>query len=97
MASWPTPFWFHLPGCGHCRCSSGAWAETGLLGFLALVYLSLAGRAQWLKAATPSTAVHQVLSIFLLLLLICSMSMDVMNFRHLWLVAALGLASPPVH
>ena len=86
----------HLPNYDPHFTWGGAWAETGLLGFLALVYLSLRGRAQWLKAATPTSAVHQVLSIFLLLLLICSMSMDVMNFRHLWLVGALGLARPPV-
>lgn len=86
----------HLPNYDPHFTWGGAWAETGLLGFLALVYLSWAGRAQWLKAADPTAPVHQVLSIFLLLLLICSMSMDVMNFRQLWLAAALGLASPQV-
>jgi hypothetical protein len=84
----------HLPNYDPHFTWGGAWAETGLAGFLALIYLCLAGRAQWLKAPKPTTPVHQVLSIFLLLLLICSMSMDVMNFRHLWLAAALGLARP---
>ena len=86
----------HLPNYDPHFTWGGAWAETGLLGFLALVYLSWAGRTQWLKAADPTAPVHRVLGIFLLLLLICSMSMDVMNFRQLWLVAALGLASPQV-
>lgn len=86
----------HLPNYDPHFTWGGAWAETGLPGFLALLYLGLAGRAQWLKAATPAGPEYQVLSIFLLLLLICSMSMDVMNFRHLWLAAALGLAGSQV-
>ncbi len=70
----------------------GAWAETGVFGFAGLILLFLAFGRRTL-ALLPTTS--QVVPVFLLLILIMSVSKDVMNFRFLWLALGLVLGLSP--
>lgn len=69
----------------------GAWSETGILGLIALLYLSTGWGKKFWSYPTPTDQIWKVTQIFMLLMLINSMTMDVMNIRQLWLAAAIGL------
>lgn len=69
----------------------GAWSETGILGFIALLYLSIGWGKKFWSSTAPTDQVWKVTQIFMLLMLINSMTMDMMNIRQLWLAAAIGM------
>ncbi len=81
----------HLPDYESHSSWLGAWAETGPLGLLSLLtigillifFLQRGGQQLFSEGMTG------LLSVYLLLILIESISVDTMNFRHLW--APLGL------
>lgn len=78
----------HLPDYDPHSTWVGAFAETGILGLLSLIALTISG---WLLCVRPSTRAIWASSDFMLpvgvsilLLLIASVSLDIMNFRYLW-------------
>ncbi|WP_373551432.1 hypothetical protein [Haliscomenobacter sp.] len=81
----------HLPNYDPHFTWGGAWSETGALGLLSLLFLWIVcGKCLLKNRNSPHPAQH-VIAVFLLLMLIISTCMDVMNFRQLWLAAAIGL------
>ena len=86
----------HLPNYDPHSTWTGAFAETGALGLLSLSALvvfafkkrsRLPGHHRLSKKETSATNnfALSLLRIYLLLLLINSINIDAMNFRHLWL------------
>lgn len=70
----------------------GAWAETGVFGFIGLLLLLF---AFWRIVGASALTVPPAIPVFLLLILIMSVSKDVMNFRFLWLALGIVLGLSP--
>jgi O-antigen ligase len=87
----------HLPHYDPHSTWLGALSETGIAGLLALLLLSVLLYQQFsrLPLANAEAGMVLCLQIFLLLLLISSVSKDVANFRFVWVVIGLllGLAN----
>lgn len=87
----------HLPHYDPHSTWLGALSETGIAGLLALLLLSALLYQQFsrLPLADAEAGMVLCLQIFLLLLLISSVSKDVANFRFVWVVIGLllGLAN----
>ena len=81
----------HLPDYESHSSWLGAWAETGPLGLLSLLAIVV---VVWRIIVNSDSIVltdelPYLLTVYLLLILVESISVDTMNFRHLW--APLGL------
>lgn len=85
----------HLPNYDPHSTWMGAFSETGILGLCALLWLSVVvirhiylTRANW-----QSNPLARVMVVFLFLLLIASISVDMMNFRQLWVALGIVVAA----
>lgn len=91
----------HLPDYDPHSTLIGGFSETGLPGGISLLLMCGAGfwytRRSIFSEQTRSTTWFLPVRVFLLLLLISSVSVDIMNFRHLWVPVAilLGVALSP--
>ncbi len=76
----------HLPDYDPHSTWMGAFSETGILGLIALIIMvgCLIPFVYSSYQASPQNTSALSLSTYLLLLLIGSISVDAMNFRHLW-------------
>ena len=83
----------HLPDYDPHSTWIGGFSETGLPGGLSL--LLLAGATIWytrggaVVESVRLSSYYPPIRVFILMLLIASVSMDVMNFRHLWVPVGL--------
>ncbi|MEZ5039053.1 MAG: hypothetical protein R2828_04150 [Saprospiraceae bacterium] len=83
----------HLPDYDPHSTWMGAFSETGLLGLFSLVLL-LGGIISFiipLNNKSPQNTPLMILNTYLVLILIASISVDAMNFRHLWVPVGLLL------
>lgn len=85
----------HLPNYDPHSTWMGAFSETGILGLCALLWLSVVAirhiyltRVNW-----QSNPLARVMVVFLFLLLIASISVDMMNFRQLWVALGIVVAA----
>ena len=81
----------HLPLYDPHSTWLGAFSETGVFGFVSLLALSFVFYRRFIRLGPPVEAAGELRSlwVFLLLILIISVSMDIANVRFLWL--ALGV------
>jgi len=81
----------HLPLYDPHSTWLGAFSETGVFGFVSLLVLSFVFYRSFIRLGPPVEAAGELRSlwVFLLLMLIISVSMDIANVRFLWL--ALGV------
>ena len=89
----------HLPDYDPHSTWIGGFSETGILGGISLLILT--GLSFWytrtrlFAKAIRESEYHAPIRVYLLLVVIASISVDIMNFRHIWvpLGILLGLAS----
>jgi len=78
----------HLPDYDPHSTWVGAFAETGILGLLGLIVLTISGGLFCMRRSTSaiwaSSDLMLPVGVSILLLLIASVSLDIMNFRYLW-------------
>jgi O-antigen ligase len=72
----------HLPLHDPHSVYLGAWAETGIIGVLGLLFLLVTAFSQIRKLSAE--AIYPVFLIWMLLFLLEGMNTDLMNFRHYW-------------
>lgn len=82
----------HIPSYDPHSTWFGAYAETGISGFIVTLALALFFFLQlytgWLKS---SDEFLQITSISFLVLILISTNTDIMNFRFLWVIIGIGL------
>lgn len=83
----------HIPSYDPHSTWMGAFSETGLLGLgsLLLILFLLFPILYALWKRYPQNAAVQCLTVYLWVLLLASVSVDAMNFRHLWIPVGLLL------
>lgn len=83
----------HLPLYDPHSTWLGAFSETGVFGFLSLLVLSLVfyRRFDRVQAPAEEEGLVDIMRVFLLLMLILSVSKDVANVRFLWLTIGILL------
>jgi hypothetical protein len=75
----------------------GGFSETGIIGLIALGIM-VAGLFTLIRQRgliTSSDSVVRAAAVYLLILLIESVMIDAMNFRHLWIAIGLVMAYTP--
>lgn len=80
----------HMPGFDPHSTWLGAFAELGTIGFLTVSFMAFCFFRE-ISGAIRKDAFLLALSLFLLFTLAESLLLDVLNFRHLWVLLGCGL------